>query len=885
MSHKIENNYFKPIEKILFVEEVKSSFLSIDKIAVELVGEKAYGLSCMPSAWTLPFFVISGELFSFYKNTGISSSTKLLQNWEKSIKGAISQIGFTDDQSIIIRSSGYQEGLGERGKLYSNEGYVYDISDKIIQCINKIYSDDDIKENSIPLIVQMCISPISKKGHLSNERRVCKEHRDWFGEYDHFDSVKDTVFEIHLRSWREKINIENYINKGLICNLSPHISEVLKIPATWATQKQIRLHYEWVWNGECLFIVQADQEKKVLGINPNNIFISKPLIEKYSPLCLKLINNSHEKFNKIHNVFIYRKLGFAEVPIYVLDDRSVINDLVYDVVPEKLKKDIEFFVRGSLVIRMDVDSEDQGVLQLLPRTQEVRNVVDALAWLKEKTQEIRKNIENDIIFIFHNFIPAISSAFVYAAPGERKVQIESLWGLPEGLYYNSHDKYIVDTKNSKIKEIDEVAIQLFDVRPKINYKHYFVKPDEQGLWKTEIVQPPYDLSPSIKKKEWIKQIAYESRCLAEEEKKPLSVMWFIGVPSKVNNKQIIPWHHEYCQIKDSNRSKINRKKKPFEQSIIIRKTEDIAKLERQINEGKLYIKSIRIQPQEDELLRDKNTLKKIGELCKKTDSIILLEGGILSHAYYQLMQINAVVEVVHPFVDKEEVSEYYKLIRDNIVTNITDRGEKVDYIRLNGENLLKALKNKLIEESFEVLDANDQESIISEIADVEEVMSAILSHLNVKSGILEKVRKQKKEKSGGFEKGLVLIKTINIIPTKQDLLDNDMMLFDEQRSNQNDISSIYSQSDIDNIGKKIEKWTDRKKHQAVIESVLHLFVPIILDKWNARSSEIEIDKEKRNTVMVEITGKRNKNNIEIDLSVYIDRKEKNINDRQLELLF
>ena len=44
----------------------------------------------------------------------------------------------------------------------------------------------------------------------------------------------------------------------------------------------------------------------------------------------------------------------------------------------------------------------------------------------------------------HNYIPAPASAFAYAKPEESVVKIEALWGLPEGLYYYSHDKYLVE---------------------------------------------------------------------------------------------------------------------------------------------------------------------------------------------------------------------------------------------------------------------------------------------------------------------------------------------------------------------------------------------------------------------------------------------------------
>ena len=71
----------------------------------------------------------------------------------------------------------------------------------------------------------------------------------------------------------------------------------------------------------------------------------------------------------------------------------------------------------------------------------------------------------------HNYIPAFSSAFAYASPGDKLVRIEALWGLPEGLYYYSHDKHVVDTKYA---DAGKMAQKEFAVQSLRNYKKYFV---------------------------------------------------------------------------------------------------------------------------------------------------------------------------------------------------------------------------------------------------------------------------------------------------------------------------------------------------------------------------------------------------------------------------
>lgn len=117
--------------------------------------------------------------------------------------------------------------------------------------------------------------------------------------------------------------------------------------------------------------------------------------------------------------------------------------------------------------------------QLLPRTDSIRNSEDAKKWLCESCVKLLGESQKSPIFIFHNYIPAISSAFAYASPGDKLVRIEALWGLPEGLYYYSHDKYLVDTKTVDLSKRSRDNFTVHDFR---NYKKYFVLPMADGKW-------------------------------------------------------------------------------------------------------------------------------------------------------------------------------------------------------------------------------------------------------------------------------------------------------------------------------------------------------------------------------------------------------------------
>lgn len=867
---------FKPISSITYVSDKGKTEIAADSVIIELVGEKAYGLSCLPRQWTLPFIVVSDKLLFYWNNSDKQKQNQLITRWAQIVYSAAVSIGIEEKSPIIVRSSGQSEGLEERGMLYSAEGKLDNITHPLIECLQKLSSDKDARAQGIPLIIQKRIYPIFAKGHLSNERRCYYEKRDWLGDYDILRFGEGKPFSVNLRGWRRSISAEERTNKPLLCSLTPHISEVLKIPAQWGYNRKKRLHYEWVWDGKLIYLVQADQEHETVGVEPAKLGeLQKSLPPKFTPKCLRQIDEVQaKKYEKIRNVFIYSKLELPTINLYALDDQSVINSLANGKLPIALHEDLAELVKGSLVIRMDIATNDIRRRQLLPRTHEVRELDCAVEWLKEKSAEIRRHrIEEDVVFIFHNFVPSISSAFAYAAPGERIVQIEALWGLPEGLYYNKHDKFIVDTKTPELGGMRYDDISPFKVQEKVNYKQFFIVPDKNGHWETKILKPPYDWNKSIKFKKWIDGIAFESRRIAEMEGKSLSIMWFVGVPKGVCSRRFLPWYHEPYDPLITSRAPSHRTKTPFDKSLIIKTNEDIEVLRKEAEKQHSSVRRVRIQPSEEALLRDKDTLRVIGELTQKIGAIILLEGGVLSHAYYQLMETNAIVEVLHPFGDFEDKRDFNKLVRDKVPSNIKRGGEIVSKARLSGEFLLKALREKLIEEAFEVLDAVDQDSIVGELADVTEIIDGILLQLGVSRNELFQRQNRKRKKAGGFKNGIVLLETENPMPTKK-RINTDSLFRDFSPSVEPNNIGIDNR-EVFKMSHAIDKWSDRREHHGESESILRIVIPMVRDTWKVDTPEKKLESCSGDSVRakVKITGKRQGAKIQINLSIFTPQQQ------------
>ena len=108
---------------------------------------------------------------------------------------------------------------------------------------------------------------------------------------------------------------------------------------------------------------------------------------------------------------------------------------------------------------------------------------------------------------------------------------------------------------------------------------------------------------------------------------------------------------------------------------------------------------------------------------------------------------------------------YNKLVRDKMIDiytqdvahKISASDFKVRYML--PEETLEKLKDKLLEESQEVFEAYDEEDkthLKEELADVIEVIDAILFHNKIDLAEVLALRDAKKIKRGGFETGLFL---------------------------------------------------------------------------------------------------------------------------------
>lgn len=100
--------------------------------------------------------------------------------------------------------------------------------------------------------------------------------------------------------------------------------------------------------------------------------------------------------------------------------------------------------------------------------------------------------------------------------------------------------------------------------------------------------------------------------------------------------------------------------------------------------------------------------------------------------------------------------KYDKLVRDKIPEIIRNDGKNAFITKLEDKN---QLRERLLEKLFEEVEEYREDYDLLEIADVLEIVYALIEIVEEKSfEEIDQMRLKKKEERGGFEKGIILDK-------------------------------------------------------------------------------------------------------------------------------
>ena len=736
----------KPCNSVILVDNKGVLTLSSDCITIDNIGLKAFGLISIPQVWIKPFFVVSG------------SSTPTPEN----LSTALQNIGICLSDRVIVRSSGVNESIDHRGTLESVECEPKDIGEKIIQLKDAILKKNGSNVGPVHWIVQVFIPP-SAKGHLSNERRLCKDTRDWISESEPSSGYVSERHTIAIREWRDARQIDP---QNLACTYRANYIKNLEQVARWAYERQLRIHFEWVLDSQTVYIVQADECcSPPKGVIPKDLVQLPGRITNTIEIETKLFriakSNDFAAYRKLSNASWYQKLGYQIVDFFVLDNEEVISRLLKEGrCSNELLEELNVLTKSPLVIRTDGSDIPSNKRQMLPRSDELRSLETAEDWLLNYFRPKIIELELDgchLCLIAHHFIPATTSAWCQAYPDRRRVRIESLWGIPEGIYWHAHDVFDVDTLVNTIA-LDQPPLKNLIIKERLRYKGQFIAPNDSGGWVLHQTADESAWQRSIHRKQWISEIAWTSRRIAVAENKPVVVMWLIDISKTISSHSIMPWYHEEWKNIGYPPKAAPRKKLSSSAEFTIHTEDDWKVLQNMFKTAASIVRVI-VDPTESVLIRDQQFAYDLATLAKENNFVVELSGGILSHAYYLLTSSGCRVECVDLYATEDEELEFNKLVRDKIPDSIVAHGENVKLLKLEGEALIAALKRKVIEEAFEVADSKTSQQLVEEFADLYEVIDALAGQLGIEKKAILKAQQQKANKRGKFEKGLMLTRT------------------------------------------------------------------------------------------------------------------------------
>lgn len=696
--------------------------------AHESVGGKAVGLSKLPPNWVPPFFVIPA---------GGSSAVAT----DRQLSAAIDTILDSPQDRVIVRSSASDESLEERGRYQSHdcEASAIDVLGTVAK-VRKHYADhiDEASDNELALIVQRYISP-TRLGHLSNERRVSQRITSWHLEYQDSEAHSPVVSTFSTGRFKD-IN-ENDV---LACDSPSLLSHRLKQVAACFDRNHRRVHIEWIWDGKRLWIVQCDDESDLKSAPPGKCWLDRARSSTVSRLELLVpLLMARTIWPKVQAVRDFHDRGFPTASIYILEDAEVLQTLAQGQLSDELTRDLNQLLSLPIIIRTDVAEGPAGSGMMLPRTDAISNIDDALLFLRANSREFINRVgKNSFCFTFHQFIAARGCAYSYASPGIGRVLIDATWGGPDSLHSYPHDSFQFDVNTKRTSK-------------KIRCKTHFLDMSATGKWEEVKCGRPWDWKSSLSS-EQISAIANIGQQMADFRGKPIEVMYFVDALDDSGDTICLPW---FCTDKVATAADIGTNVRYAGRRVTVTNVDDVGALTQQWNAQLLRRPfSIRFRPQ-PALLRSEPLIEAVAKLSNDTDAPVELEGSILSHCYYMLQRAGVKVSSVDAFQEQIDSQRFGKLVRHKIPLRIEQHGERPRILRATRDELLRLLKAKAIEEALEFFWESEPSKIVEELADILEVVTTSAKMCGKSLEDIIECARLKYEERGGFEEGIVLLET------------------------------------------------------------------------------------------------------------------------------
>jgi predicted house-cleaning noncanonical NTP pyrophosphatase (MazG superfamily) len=709
---------------------------SESNIGAEVVGCKALGISTFPELWRPPFQVIPTSAFDAWVSQNDAKRADLLRCLATRVVRAACAWRKEWPRGLILRSSASKETLEDRG-AYQSKRLAGDFGvESVANGIAEIYQSFQhvLGSASLAIVTQPLVGD-GALGHLSNERRVSRAANHWEWE----QSIPVTA--------GGRVDCQGAeppeLHKELMAGSHSELLRLFRRIGRWVISlKRGTAHLEWAYNNNRLWLLQIDFEDDAPddGVDPGQLFRALDLCPPgaappQSPIRRVDFSEGAFRWQKIENVRIFINVHPNYPPLFLITGDEL---LAAEPKGADIEAQLELIGHGRIICRTDCSNPNVPRLNL-PRTYTVgsRAALTAMHGFLEQLSGMGA-APKEVCFILHKFIPAKAGAWVKADSAMQLVQIDSLWGVPDGLQYLPHDTFEYDIRRRTVSG------------GRIRYKPRFVQESASGAWKELRVQRTLARHRSLSVSD-VREVAETSHAIASALNKSVLIMWFCGIPPELMIGRNLPWFlmpPPDLKLLDEQSIAPKWPKWP------IRNHVDLS-AERQNS------KEILVLEPEVDLIRDDAFLESVIALAKRRDLTVELAGSRHAHAYYQLEK-SGVAVLLSDAARRSRMRKrqsFGKLVRDRIPDTISEGGEIVVQDRLPKSELRKALVSKLFEESQEFLLAIDPDEVKGELADLLEILESLARITGVEWDDIISYAKSKRERRGSFDSGAVLIET------------------------------------------------------------------------------------------------------------------------------
>lgn len=705
-------------------------------------GTKVAGLQILPAVWIPPYAALPAWIFDEW-SAHPDDWTKRIRRRQIHLEQAAELVSQGGRYPVIVRSSAVGEGLEDRG-LYKSivleQGASFETVTAAVADVFRHFVEQ-ARHSAMGICLQRYMTP-DFAGHVSNEAHLSATRNQW--KY----GIEVPAFAPD-RGLNSKFAPAADESKALPLTTQKDITPVLRQVCNWINLRvDGRSHLEWCGAHGQLWIVQVDQESPTSsGANPHIMPEARGGQETFfeadpSGLFQLYRIQDDPPWRKLRNIRDF--WTGAEPPrhrlFYATADRLG-EALARRSGAEAVAAEIDALTGGRAVLR--TDCKDPKIRSFnLPRTHTVDGN-QASRWIKTTLQAMATKGANaaDVAIILHSYIPARAAAWSYYSPGDDVVQLDCLWGLPDGLQFLTHDSFQIDARTG-----EELAAQ-------VRYKRDFLQEQDDGSWRYVAVARQFGRD-RVLSRDALRVIALETVSIARNIKERAQIMWFCDLPPELGMGAHLPWFRskEFMGYAAASRPPLPTRR--------VRTLADLEALEH--DERRFII----VAAPDVELVRDDDAfLDRLIVLATSRGLMVELSGSILGHAYYRLRSAGVVVLVAQPKYPRVRgLHRHFKVVRDAIPENIAAKGERVSFGRLSSSEAVVALIGKLFEEGLELKAARTPAQHLEELADVLEVVRGLAVTSGVQWDDLMTAASEKRDKRGGFEQQMVLLETARPMP-------------------------------------------------------------------------------------------------------------------------